>query len=324
MRLFITGVAGFAGGHLLDHLAELGGYEAHGADHARLEAHPHADALRVRLASYRALDITNAEAVDSWLAEGKPDALIHLAAQASGADSLERPVATYHVNAMGTLHVLDALRRTESRARVLVTGSADVYGSGTARGPIREDAPLRPGNPYAGSKAAQDVIAEIYAATFHLPVIRTRTFSHTGPGQRPRFALAGFADQLARIDAGFAPPEIRVGNLDVTREYGDVRDVVRAYALLIGRGEAGEAYNVATGHGHKLRDLLDRLIEISGVKATVVVDPSRVRSRDADHLVGDPAKLADATGWKPLRSIEQTLSDLYRDARDRVRAGAKA
>jgi GDP-4-dehydro-6-deoxy-D-mannose reductase len=324
LRLFITGVAGFAGSHLLDHLAELGGYEAHGADHARLEAHPHADALGARLASYRALDITNAEAVDSWLAEGKPDALIHLAAQASGADSLERPVATYHVNAMGTLHVLDALRRTESRARVLVTGSADVYGSGAAGGLIREDAPLRPGNPYAGSKAAQDVIAEIYAATFHLPVIRTRTFSHTGPGQRPRFALAGFADQLARIDAGFAPPEIRVGNLDVTREYGDVRDVVRAYALLIGRGEAGEAYNVATGHGHKLRDLLDRLIEISGVKATVVVDPSRVRSRDADHLVGDPAKLADATGWKPLRSIEQTLSDLYRDARDRVRAGAKA
>ena len=324
MRLFITGVAGFAAGHLLDHLAELGGYEAHGADHAPVEAHPNADALRARLASYRALDITNAEAVESWLAEGKPDGLIHLAAQASGADSLERPVATYHVNAMGTLHVLDALRRTESRARVLVTGSADIYGAGAAGGRIREDAPLRPGNPYAGSKAAQDVIAEIYAATFRLPVIRTRTFSHTGPGQRPRFALAGFADQLARIDAGFAPPEIRVGNLDVTREYGDVRDVVRAYALLMGRGEAGEAYNVATGHGHKLRDLLDRLIEISGVKATVVVDPSRVRSRDADHLVGDPAKLADATGWKPLRSIEQTLSDLYRDARDRARTGAKA
>lgn len=324
MRLFITGVAGFAGGHLLEHLAELGGFEAHGADHAPLEAHAHADALRARLASYRALDITSAEAVDSWLASGKPDALIHLAAQASGADALEKPVPTYDVNVMGTLHVLESVRRVAPSARVLVTGSADVYGSGAAGGRIAEDAPLRPANPYAGSKAAQDVIAEIYAATFHLPVIRTRTFSHTGPGQRPRFALAGFADQLARIDAGFAPPEIRVGNLDVTREYGDVRDVVRAYMLLVQRGEPGAAYNVATGHGHKLRDLLDRLIEISGVAATVVVDPSRVRSRDADHLVGDPAKLVSATGWKPLRSIEQTLSDLYRDARDRVRSGVKA
>lgn len=324
MRLFITGVAGFAGGHLLDHLADLEGYEAHGADHAPLEAHPNANALEKGLASYRALDITNAEAVDSWLASARPDALIHLAAQASGADALERPVPTYHVNVMGTLHVLEAVRRRAPSTRVLVTGSADVYGSGAVGGLITEEAPLRPANPYAGSKAAQDVIAELYAGTFQLPVVRTRTFSHTGPGQRPRFALAGFADQLARIDAGFAPPEIRVGNLDVTREYGDVRDVVRAYMLLLQRGEAGAAYNVATGHGHKLRDLLDRLVEISGVAATVVVDPSRVRSRDADHLVGDPAKLVSATGWKPLRSIEQTLSDLYRDARDRVRAGMKA
>jgi GDP-4-dehydro-6-deoxy-D-mannose reductase len=320
LRLFITGVAGFAGRHLLDHLAERGGIEAHGVDHAPLEALPGTAALRGRLASYEALDITNAPAVDAWLAKGKPDAVLHLAAQASGADSLVQPVATYAVNAMGTLHILDALRRSESRARVLVIGSADVYGSGAAGTRIREEAPLRPANPYAGSKAAQDVIAEIYAATFGLAAIRTRTFSHTGPGQRPRFALAGFADQLARIDAGQAPPEIRVGNLDVTREYGDVRDVVRAYVLLIERGVPGEAYNVATGRGHRLRDLLDRLIEVSGVKATVTVDPSRLRSRDADHLVGDPAKLADATGWKPLRSIDQTLLDLYQDARERVRA----
>jgi nucleoside-diphosphate-sugar epimerase len=170
LRLFITGVAGFAGGHLLDHLAELGGYETHGADHAPLEAHPNADAMRAQLASYRQLDITNAEAVDSWLAMKKPDALIHLAAQASGADSLEHPVATYHVNAMGTLHVLDALRRTAPTARVLVTGSADVYGAGPAGGRIREDAPLRPGNPYAGSKAAQDAHLLAHGAGAASPV----------------------------------------------------------------------------------------------------------------------------------------------------------
>jgi nucleoside-diphosphate-sugar epimerase len=155
LRLFITGVAGFAGGHLLEHLAELEGYEAHGADHAPLTAHPNANALERGLASYRALDITNAEAVDSWLASAKPDALIHLAAQASGADALERPVPTYDVNVMGTLHVLEAVRRRAPSTRVLVTGSADVYGSGVAGGRITEEAPLRPANPYAGSKAAQ-------------------------------------------------------------------------------------------------------------------------------------------------------------------------
>jgi GDP-4-dehydro-6-deoxy-D-mannose reductase len=265
-------------------------------------------------------DVTDAASVAAWVREIRPDAIAHLAAQASGADALLEPVETYRVNALGTLHVLEAARAHAPGATVLVVGSADVYGSGAPGGRLREDAPLRPQNPYALSKAAGDALGELYAGTYGLRVIRTRTFSHTGPGQRPRFALASFADQIARIDAGLLPPEVRAGNLEGVRDYGDVRDVVRAYELLLLRGEPGQVYNVCTGVGHPLHQLLDLLLSKSGVRAEVVRDPARVRVRDAGHLVGDPTRLSERTGWRPGIPIEQTLADLYRDARARVRA----
>jgi GDP-4-dehydro-6-deoxy-D-mannose reductase len=323
LRVLVTGVAGFGGRHLLQHLVERGGREVHGADHAPLDRIPAPEPLRGGLASYRALDVTDAAAVRDWVRALRPGQVVHMAAQASGAQSIERPAETYRVNALGPLNLLEALRVTAPDARILLVGSADIYGSGPAVGTIREDAPIRPRNPYSVSKAAEDQLGELYALTYGLPVIRTRTFTHTGPGQRPSFALAGFADQLARIAEGLAPPEIRVGNLDVVREYGDVRDVVRAYDLLLERGEPGQAYNVATGQGHRLRDLLDGLIEVSGVRATVTVDPSRVRARDTDHLVGDFSKLNAATGWTPVLPMERTLADLYASALDRVRAEAR-
>ena len=315
-------MAGFAGRHLLRHLASSGGSELHGSDHGPLDSLPDSESLRKALASYRPLDVTQPEAVESSLRDLKPDAVIHLAAQASGAESFARPVPTYRVNALGSLHLLDAARAAGSGATFLMVGSADIYGSGAAGAPIREDAPVRPRNPYAASKAAQDQIGAVYAKTYGLRVVRTRTFTHTGPGQRPQFALAGFAEQLARIDAGLAPAEIRVGNLDPVREYGDVRDVVRAYALLVRQGEPGEAYNVCTGRGFVLRELLDRLRSVSGVRAEVTTDPSRLRPQETEQLVGDPAKLTQRTGWKPQFDIDQTLTDLYRDARDRVRREA--
>lgn len=322
MRILITGVAGFAGRHLVRHLTEQGGHELHGADHVPLgrPGQETADqALTRALASFQPLDVTDPEAFESWIRERNPEAIIHLAAQASGADSLAHPAETYRANAIGALNLLDGARVAASKAVLLVVGSADIYGSGVSGSKIREDAPIHPRNPYALSKAAQDALAEVYAGTYGLPAIRTRTFSHTGPGQGPRFALASFADQLARIDAGESGPELRVGNLNSVREYGDVRDVVRAYALLLERGAAGEPYNVATGRGYVLRDLLDRLISISGVQARVTTDPARVRARDADDLVGDPSKLEAATGWVAGYNVDRTLEDLYRDARERVR-----
>jgi len=320
LRLFVTGVAGFVGRHLLESWGP--GADFHGADRATLDAMPDAAGLRSRLASYRALDVTDGEAMAAAVREVRPDAVVHLAAQSSGAASLVDPVGTYRANALGSLHLLEAVRTLAPDATVLIVGSADAYGSGPADAPIREDAPLKPMNPYGLSKAAQDQLGELYAATYGLRVVRTRTFSHTGPGQRPQFALAAFAEQIARVDAGLQPPEIKVGTLEAVREYGDVRDVVAAYRVLVERGEAGEAYNVCTGEGHRLRDLLDRLLTIAGVDAKVVSDPSRLRTRDVDHVVGDPAKIRARTGWVPSIPLERTLTDLYQDARARVRREA--
>ena len=320
MRLFVTGVAGFVGRHLLESWGPDADF--HGADRAPLDTMPDAAALRGRLASFRPLDVADAVAVAAAVREVHPDAVVHLAAQSSGAASLLDPVETYRVNALGTLHLLEAVRHGAPEATFLSIGSADAYGSGAAGSRIREDAALRPRNPYGLSKAAQDALGALYSETYGLRVIRTRTFSHTGPGQRPQFALAAFAEQIARVDAGLQPPEIKVGTLEAVREYGDVRDVVAAYRALVERGEPGEAYNVCTGEGHRLRELLDRLLVLAGVNAKVVSDPSRVRTHDVDHVVGDPSKIAARTGWAPSISLERTLTDLYQDARGRVRREA--
>ena len=320
MRLLVTGVAGFVGRHLLE---TWGGDAAiHGIDVPSLASIPGSDAWRARLASYRTGDVTDPGTMEAALRETTPDAIVHLAAQSSGAASWSRPAETYRVNAGGALTLLEAVRAAAPEATVILVGSADAYGSGVAGAPIREDAALRPLNPYALSKAATDALGELYAAGFGLRVVRTRTFSHTGPGQRPQFALAAFAEQIARIEAGAQPPEIRVGNLDAVREYGDVRDVVAAYRALVDRGEPGEAYNVCTGEGHRMRDLLERLLALAGVRATVITDPARTRARDSDYLVGDPAKIRGRTGWGPRRTLDRTLTDLYQDARARVRREA--
>jgi len=319
LRTLITGVAGFVGRHLAHELAQDKSEELNGADHLELGDSEADSVLRCHLKSHRPLDVANFEQVRGCILETKPDRIVHLAAQASGSESIKRPAETYRVNTIGALNVLEAARVVVPGATVLLVGSADIYGSGAPGQKIREDAPIRPMNAYALSKAAQDSLGELYAASYGVRVIRTRTFSHTGPGQSPRFALAGWADQLARIDAGLVAAEIKVGNLEGVRDYGDVRDVVRAYRLLLERGESREAYNVCTGHGHIMRHMLDSLCAVAGFKPTIVQDPVRIRSRDSDFLVGDPGKVQARTGWSPEIPIERTLEDLFRDARARVR-----
>lgn len=321
MRTLITGVSGFVGRHLARELATDEREELNGTDHRTEGAWEPDETLRCHLKSHRPLDVTLFEQVRGCILESRPDRIVHLAAQASGFESISRPAETYKVNAIGALNVLEAVRLEAPTATVLLVGSADVYGSGQPGQKIREDAPMRPQNAYALSKTAADDLGLLYAQSYGLKIIRTRTFSHTGPGQGPRFALAGWADQLARIEAGLVAAEIKVGNLEGVRDYGDVRDVVRAYRLLLERGRPGEAYNVCTGKGHIMRHLLDSLCAIAGFRPTIVQEPTRVRSRDSDFLVGDPGKVEAETGWRPEIPIETTLEDLYREARARVRAG---
>jgi len=215
------------------------------------------------------------------------------------------------------------VRRLALRPAVLVVGSAEEYGPvGPDEMPIRETTPLRPASPYAVSKVAQGALALLYGPAGGMRVVLTRTFHHTGPGRGEAFAESSFARQVAEIEAGLRPPVLKVGNLEAVRDFADVRDVVRAYWQLLDRGEAGAVYNVCSGQGRRVRDLLDALLAASSARVEVRVDPDRLRPSDVPAQVGDPSRLRAATGWEPRIPLERTLRDLLDDWRARTATAA--
>jgi GDP-4-dehydro-6-deoxy-D-mannose reductase len=307
MRVLITGSAGFVAGHLIEFLRE---------EEPELElygiARPHGTPATVpgRMTLIE-VDLLDAAGVAAALALAQPDRVVHLAAQSSPQRSWTDPEETLRTNVIGTLNLLEAARKCRMLPRVLLVGSAEEYGLAQPSDiPLREDAPLRPNSPYAVSKVSQSYLGLEYALVYRLPVIRTRTFHHTGPGRGETFAEGSFARQIVDIERGRRAPVLSVGNLDAIRDYADVRDTVRAYWTLLDRGETGEVYNVCTGRGVRIRDLLDTLLRVSGVHAEVRLDTDRLRPSDIPVLVGDPARLRKATGWEPRIPIERTLKDL--------------
>jgi GDP-4-dehydro-6-deoxy-D-mannose reductase len=311
-RVLVTGANGFVGRHLTAALVAAGaevvraGHGPAGPDVLPLDF---ADPLGVR----GVVDLARA------------DAVVHLAAQSFVPASIADPLATHAVNATGTLVLLDALRAARdaggSDPRILIAGSADVYGAHAPRAyPLAETAPLRPANPYAASKVAAEAYALAYAATYKLDVVATRAFNHIGPGQDERFVVASFALQLARIAAG-GNPLLLVGNLDAQRDFLDVRDVAAAYiALLAPRGDAGSVYNIASGTPVAIRDVLRQLVMIARTGVEIRDDPARLRPSDVPIVSGDAAQLRAATGWAPARTLAASLRDVYADAQERVGA----
>jgi GDP-4-dehydro-6-deoxy-D-mannose reductase len=322
VKVLVTGVAGFVGGHIVRLLE---------AEHRAVEVfgltRPHGsvpDALPGRVTLVEA-DLEDASAVEAAVDLVRPDRVVHLAAQSSVHQSWSDPAGTLRTNVQGLLHLLEAIRKRALAPRVLVVGSSEEYGLVRPGDiPLREDAPLRPNSPYAVSKVAQGYLALQYALSHQMGVVRTRTFHHTGPGRGEAFAESSFARQLAEIEAGRRPPVIQVGNLESVRDFSDVRDVVRAYWALLDRGDAGEVYNVCSGSGVRVRDVLQTLVEASGLDVEVRVDPERLRPSDVPALVGDPSRLRSATGWEPRHSLADSLRDLLRHWRERVAAAAPA
>ncbi len=311
MRAFVTGLDGFAGQWLGRELMQAGDEVAGGS---RSEAPQYAllDASEAQAMKWYAFDLLDVDRIERALREWRPDHVYHLAAQAFVGDALRDPTATFRINAIGTAAILEAARRAVPDARVLYVGSADAYGPVEPSAlPLLETMQLRPANPYAASKACGETIAVQYAHASMLDVVATRSFNHTGPSQRPAFAVSGFAKQIAEIASGRARPPMRVGNLDARRDYTDVRDVVRAYRLLMSAGESGVVYNVCRGESVSMRSLVDDLISIAGSDVPVVVDPSRLRPSDTADIVGDNARLRSATGWQPKIALATTLRDVY-------------
>jgi GDP-4-dehydro-6-deoxy-D-mannose reductase len=290
VRSLITGGRGFVGTWLADHLRGLG------------------DEV---VAIDREVEVTNAAALLDAMSSAAPDAVYHLAALTHVGQSWEEPLQVLEVNVIGTAAVLAAARQCVTDPRVLVTSSAEVYGAVTDPGllPLDEGSPTAPLTPYAASKLA----AEAVVAQAHLGhgqhVITVRPFNHIGPGQTPNFAVPALAQRIVEADRRGART-IPVGNLSARRDFTDVRDVVRAYRLLIESGRPGEVYNVCSGRDVSIREIADGLLALAGTTLEFETDPSLVRPVEVPVLRGDPSRLVEATGWKPEVPLEQTLADV--------------
>lgn len=307
MRVLVTGAAGFVGSWLVRALAAEGHAVVGASQDGLAPAHSGAEGPDP-VEAWLPLELTNDGSVREAVSRARPEAVVHLAAQSSVGASFANPLGTWDVNATGTLRLAQALA---PGTRLLLVASAEAYGPvPEAEQPIAESRPLRPANPYAASKAAAEMaVLQAGAGERGIRPVVVRAFNHTGPGQEARFALPSFARQLAAIRLGRAEPVLRVGNLSARRDLLDVRDVVRAYATLLARGEPGGVYNVCAGRAVSIRQAVDALVEISGTRARIEVDPERVRPVDLPLLLGDASRLR-ALGWAPSIPLRRTLAEL--------------
>lgn len=317
MRVLITGASGFVGPHLVDSLQRVG-VESLVLTSKDAALHP-------ELGRVEALDVTDKSAADKVIASCAPDCVIHLAGIAAPAVASADPQMAWRVHLHGTLNLAYSILKVDPRCNLLFVGSGMVYGtSASSTDLLDEQTLLAPIDEYAVTKAAADLALGALARR-GLKCIRLRPFNHTGPGQDEAFMVPGFAMQIARIEAGLQPPVIRVGNLDTVRDILHVRDVTDAYALAAKKGAAiapGTVLNVCSGTGQRVSAILDRLLALSGTKITVEQDPLRMRPSDLPRVVGDPNRTRQLLGWKPRRSLGETVADVLEDCRRRVAKSA--
>jgi GDP-4-dehydro-6-deoxy-D-mannose reductase len=306
MRVLVTGVTGFVGHHLAAHLRSAG-HEVLGF--VRDDGGGDGEVLPAGVTAHTG-DLLDPDSVARAVRAAAPEGIVHLAGASSVGRSFAEPLLTWDVNLRGTLTVLEAARASASPPRCLVVTSGEVYGRVPPEGlPVDEDTPFTPLSPYGASKAAADLACVQYREAYGLPVVRVRAFNHVGPGQDPRFVIPNVARQLARAEvSGADHVEVHVGNTSTRRDFTDVRDMVRAYALLLERGDPDVPYLACTGHSVAVRDLVDELAGLCRIRATVVSDPALVRSGEQPDLYGSPRRLR-RLGWTPGIPLRTTLQD---------------
>lgn len=284
MKILVTGSSGFVGTHLVKHLKTK-----------RHQVIP-LDG-----------DLLNAAEVEAALTGVNPDGVIHLAAIAAVGESLTSPAKILRNNIFAQLNLLEALKRKKSTPKILIIASADEYGQ-TSDKPIDESFPLQPASPYAVSKVAQDFMGLQYHLAYGLNIIRVRPFNHIGEGQSPGFVVPDFAKQIADVERSVDKSgAISVGNLETVRDFTDVLDMIAAYELALTKGKPGEVYNIGSGNGITIKQLLDKLISLSPAKITIKTDPAKFRPGDQPKLVCNPQKFFQLTGWQAKILLETTL-----------------
>lgn len=302
MKSLITGGTGFVGIYLARYLQMLG--------HEVAVTKMPGEQIFISGVSVYDLNILEKEEVSRLFTKIQPDYIFHLAAQSSVDISWKNPGLTIDVNIKGSTNVLDAFRALENKPRLLLPGSGEEYGCvQSTELPVGEEHVLKPGNIYAVTKVCQNMIGSIYAKAYGLDIVMTRAFNHVGPNQAPFFVLADFCRQTAEIEAGKREPVIRAGNLDVKRDFTDVRDVVCAYVMLAEKGQAGETYNIGSGQARSIREILQTVINKSTAKIQVKVDEKKLRPIDMTEMRADIQKIQKVTGWKPKICLEQSIQD---------------
>ncbi|MCI0704749.1 MAG: GDP-mannose 4,6-dehydratase [Planctomycetia bacterium] len=309
MRILITGITGFVGGHLVEHLMAAGGHALFGV--SRRGEWPTILAHLAGHAKLFAVDLTDSGKVEKVLAEVRPEWVFHLAGYANTGGSFRDPDRAWTENLTATRTLYDALARSGLRPRTLFVSTGLIYGEPDwPDHPCDESNTLKPASPYAASKAAADLVSFQYTRSPGLDIVRVRLFNQIGPRQSADFAVPNFARQIAAAEAGKQPPVVHTGDLSALRDITDVRDIVAAFPLLLERGTSGEAYNAARGESFRIQDLLARLVEMARIPTQVNQKVEPGRKADTAITRADATKLRSATGWQPRIPLDRTLADI--------------
>lgn len=309
-KVLITGVTGFAGSYLAEHLVAQNQYEITGICISKRNT---GNITRIKDSiQLKQFDLTNTEQISDLLSEIKPDYIYHLAAMTSVKESLENPAPFITNNIAAQVNLLEAVKHNNLiHTRILIVASSDMYGLVNKDDlPIDETTPFHPTNPYAVSKITQDYLGLQYYLAYKLPIIRVRPFNHIGPRQAPTMAVSSFSKRIVDIEKGKSEPVLKVGNLMAKRDFTDVRDIVRAYAMVIEKGQPGEVYNIGSGKSYVIGDVLDMLLLYAKNNITVETYPELFRPADNPEFVCNAGKLHDLTGWQPEISLERSLKDI--------------
>lgn len=300
MRVLITGASGFVGQYLVQYLESI-----------NVEVIPTARLNCEKKIGFVDMDVMKNDQIREVLNRFRPTHIVHLAGISSVSESWKQKETTFSVNVIGTLRLLDAVREVGINCRVLTIGSSEEYGFVSSNeSPIKEDNPLRPMSPYGISKLSAGMLGQQYAKAYQMDIIHARAFNHIGPKQSLGFVTQDFASQIVEIENGLREPVLYVGNLEAVRDFTDVRDIVKAYSSLLHKGKKGNVYNVSSGIGVKIKDILSELLVLARASIRIESDIMKMRPSDVPYLIGDSSKITSDTGWRKEISLSDSLSDI--------------